>query len=69
MLIDCCDLVSATILAFRLIVEELAIVRHVLYSAMCGLLNALIVDYPRDVWWWFSNNFDVKVERFVLAHG
>lgn len=69
MLIDGCDLISAAVLTFGLVVEELAIVRHILYSAVRGLLDALIVDHPRDVWRWFADNLDIEMERFVLAHG
>jgi len=61
-LIDCCNLVSATILALRLIIEEFAVIGYVLYPAMCGLLNALVVDYPRDVWWRLANDLNVKVK-------
>lgn len=69
MLINGCDLISTAILAFRFVVEELAIVRHILYSAVCGLLDALIVNHPRDVWRWFADNLDIEVERFIFAHG
>lgn len=69
MLIDCCNFVSAAVLAFGLIVEELAIVRHILYSAVRGLLDALIVDHPCDVWRWFADNLNIEVECFVFAHG
>lgn len=69
MLIDCCNLVSTAVLAFGLVVEELTVVRHILYSTVRGLLNALVVDHPCDVWRWLADNLDVEVERFVLTHG
>lgn len=68
MLIDRCNLVSAAILALGLIIEEFAVVGYVLYPAVCGLLNALVVDHPCDVWRRLADDLDVKVKRFVLTH-
>lgn len=68
MLIDRRDFVSATILAFRLVVEKFAIVRYILYPAVCGLLNTFVVDHPRNVRWRLTDDFHVKVECLVFAH-
>lgn len=68
MLIDRSDLVSAAILALGLVVEEFAVIRYILYSAMSGLLNTLVVDHPRNVWRRFADDLHVEVECLVLAH-
>jgi len=68
MLINCCDLISTAIFTFRFVVKEFAVVRHVLYSAMRSLLNTPIIDHPCNIWWWFADDLDIKVERFVFTH-
>lgn len=67
-LIDRRDLVSAAVFAFRLVVKELAVIGYILYSAMCSLLNALVVDYPCNIWRWLADDLNIEVERFVLTH-
>lgn len=69
MLIDRRDLVSAAVLALGLVVEEFAVVRNILYPAVRGLLNTLVVDHPRDVWRRLADDLHVEVERLVLAYG
>lgn len=69
MLIDSCDFVYATVFALGFVVEELAVVGNVLYATEGCLLDALVVDDPSDVRWWFADDLHVEVESFVLAYG
>lgn len=69
MLINSRDLIYARIFTLGLVIKELGIVRYILYSAMCSLLYALVVNDPGDVWRRFAQNFNVEVEPFVLTYG
>lgn len=62
------NLINATVLSFRFVVEKLAVVRDVLYPAERRLLDTLVVDYPSDVRRWFSDYLHIEVESLVLAY-
>jgi len=62
------NLVSATVFPFRIIIEELGIVRNILYSAVTCFLDRFVVEVPCHFWWWLTTYLHIKHNWFTLTY-